>query len=86
MSEANSTDNSLNERISKVNVNNDTSEDISDSILNNELKDISSHKPRNKRKQKKHCKRCDIIQISNGFYWTTLWYMDTLIQRKMIQL
>jgi len=48
-------DNSLYERINNVNV--DTSEDISDSILN-ESNENSSHKPRSKRKQKKHCKRC----------------------------
>jgi len=68
MSEASSTlissDNSLNELINNVNVN-DTSEDISDSILNEPNAD-SSHKPRNKRKQKKHCKRCDRNKTQQG--------------------
>jgi len=56
-------DNSLNDRISKVNV--DTSEDISDSILNEPNAD-SSHKPRNERKQKKYCKRCDRNKTQQG--------------------
>jgi len=47
---------SLTKHIRYVNINNDTSEDISDSILNEPNAD-SSHKPRNTRK-KKHCKRC----------------------------
>jgi len=52
-----SSDSSLNIRISNFNVNDDTCEDISDSILNEPNAD-SSRKPRNERKQKKHSKRC----------------------------